>query len=90
MTPSLPLALFIYKRPTLADLRDLGRIEEDSDVVLTLYRNELYNPQSSDRCIRGVAEIGIVKHRGGASGTVKLLFDAQFTKFKNLSRPNNS
>jgi replicative DNA helicase len=70
------------KRPALADLRDSGRIEEDSDIVLMLYRDELYDPDSKER---GIAEVGIVKHRGGATGIVKLLFDAQFTKFKNLA-----
>jgi replicative DNA helicase len=74
------------KRPTLADLRDSGRIEEDSDIVITLYRDELYDPQSVDR---GVAEVSIVKHRGGATGTVRLLFDGQFTLFKNLARGRN-
>jgi replicative DNA helicase len=71
------------KRPTLADLRDSGRIEEDSDIVLMLYREELYDPSSPDR---GIAEVIITKHRGGPMGTVKLLFDPQFTKFKNLQR----
>ncbi|MBD0328272.1 MAG: DnaB-like helicase C-terminal domain-containing protein, partial [Pyrinomonadaceae bacterium] len=71
------------KRPTLSDLRDSGRIEEDSDIVITLYRDELYDPHSPDR---GIAEVGIVKHRGGAMGTISLLFDAQFTTFKNLAR----
>ena len=71
------------KRPMLSDLRDSGRIEEDADLVLGLYRDEYYNPESSDR---GLAELIILKHRNGATGTVKLLFDAQFTRFKNLAR----
>ncbi len=71
------------KRPTPADLRDSGRIEEDSDIIITLYRDEIYDPQSVDR---GIAEISINKHRGGPTGTVKLLFDGQFTEFKNFAR----
>jgi replicative DNA helicase len=73
------------KRPTLSDLRDSGRIEEDSDIVISLYREELYDPQTTER---GIAEVGILKHRGGPIGTVKLLFDGQFTQFKNMARGN--
>lgn len=69
------------KRPMLSDLRDSGRIEEDSDIVLMLYRDELYNRDTPDR---GVAELGITKNRAGAVGTIKLLFDARFTQFKNF------
>ncbi|GAB1544798.1 replicative DNA helicase [Scytonema sp. NUACC21] len=71
------------KRPVLSDLRDSGRIEEDADVVLMLYRDELYNPDSTET---GIVEVIVTKNRGGAQDTVKLLFDAQFTKFKNLQR----
>ncbi|MEH2373453.1 replicative DNA helicase [Nostoc sp.] len=71
------------KRPMLSDLRDSGRIEEDADLVLGLYRDEYYNPDSPDR---GVAEVIILKNRNGQTGTVKLLFYAQFTWFKNLAR----
>ncbi|MEH2299686.1 MAG: replicative DNA helicase [Nostoc sp.] len=71
------------KRPILSDLRDSGRIEEDADLVLGLYRDEYYNPETRDR---GIAELIILKHRNGPTGTVKLLFDAQFTTFKNLAR----
>ena len=71
------------KRPMLSDLRDSGRIEEDADLVLGLYRDEYYNPESPDR---GVAEVIILKNRNGETGTLKLLFDAQFTSFKNLIR----
>lgn len=69
------------KRPTSADLRDSGRIEEDSDIIITLYREELYEPETMDK---GIAEVGVVKNRGGAAGTIKLLFDAPLTQFKNL------
>ncbi|MGF1981465.1 MAG: replicative DNA helicase [Nostoc sp. CmiSLP01] len=71
------------KRPMMSDLRESGRIEEDSDLVLLLYRDEYYFPDTVDR---GLAEVIIAKNRGGPTGTIKLLFDAQFTQFKNLAR----
>ena len=61
-------------------------IEQDADLVIMLYRDEYYSPDSPDR---GIAEVIIAKHRNGPTGTVKLLFDPQFTKFKNLARPSN-
>lgn len=70
------------KRPIMSDLRESGRIEEDSDLVLLLYRDEYYHPDTVDR---GIAEIIVAKNRGGPTGTIKLLFDAQFTCFKNLT-----
>ena len=60
-------------------------IEQDADLVIMLYRDEYYSPDTPDR---GIAEVIIAKHRNGPTGTVKLLFDPQFTKFKNLARPN--
>jgi replicative DNA helicase len=74
------------KRPMLSDLRESGSIEQDADLVIMLYRDEYYTPDTPDR---GVAEVIIAKHRNGPTGTVKLLFDPQFTKFKNLARPSN-
>lgn len=71
------------KRPMLSDLRESGALEQDSDLVMMIYRDEYYNPDTSDR---GIAEIILAKHRNGPTGTVKLLFDPQFTKFKNLAR----
>ncbi len=71
------------KRPMMSDLRESGRIEEDSDLVILLYRDEYYYPDTIDR---DIAEIIIAKNRGGPIGTIKLLFDAQFTSFKNLVR----
>jgi len=71
------------KRPMMSDLRESGRIEEDSDLVILLYRDEYYH---SDTVDRGVAEVIVAKNRGGPTGTIKLLFDAQFTSFKNLAR----
>ncbi|HLP89802.1 MAG TPA: replicative DNA helicase [Nostocaceae cyanobacterium] len=58
-------------------------IEQDADLVLMLYRDEYYSPDTPDR---GIAEVIIAKHRNGPTGTVKLLFEPQFTKFKNLAR----
>ena len=72
------------KRPMLSDLRESGSIEQDSDLVMMLYRDEYYNPDTPDR---GIAEAIIVKHRNGPVGTVKLLFKGELTKFENLANP---
>ena len=72
------------RRPILSDLRDSGRIEEDADVVMTLYRDEYYTPDTPDR---GIAELAILKHRSGPTGLVKLLFNPQYVTFHNLVRP---
>ncbi|MBF2013992.1 MAG: replicative DNA helicase [Rivularia sp. T60_A2020_040] len=74
------------KRPMLSDLRESGSIEQDADLVVMLYRDEYYNTDTPDR---GIAEVIIAKHRNGPTGTVKLLFDPQFTKFKNLAKPSH-
>ncbi len=71
------------KRPLLSDLRESGSIEQDADLVINLYRDEYYNPDTPDK---GIAEILIAKHRNGPTGTVKLLFDARLTKFENIMR----
>lgn len=73
------------KRPILSDLRESGSVEQDADLVMMIYRDDYYNPDTSDR---GIAEIILAKHRNGPTGTVKLLFDNQFTQFKNLARSN--
>jgi replicative DNA helicase len=73
------------KRPMLSDLRESGSIEQDSDLVIMLYRDEYYNPDTPDR---GIAEVIVTKHRNGPTGAVKLLFDPQFTRFRNLASPN--
>ncbi|MEA5421063.1 replicative DNA helicase [Spirulina sp. CCNP1310] len=71
------------KRPMMSDLRESGSIEQDADVILMLYRDAYYNPDSPDR---NVAEAIIVKHRNGPTGTIRLLFQPELTKFENLAR----
>ena len=70
------------KRPMLSDLRESGSIEQDADLVLMIYRDEYYNPETPDR---GITELIVTKHRNGPVGTVKLLFEPQFTRFRNLA-----
>ncbi len=74
------------KRPMMSDLRESGSIEQDSDLIIMLYRDEYYHPDTPDR---GIAEVIITKHRNGPTGVVKLLFDPQFTRFRNLANPNH-
>ncbi len=71
------------KRPMLADLRESGSIEQDADVVMFIYRDEVYNPDSPDR---GTAEIHVSKHRNGPTGMVRLAFLDHYTKFANMAR----
>ena len=72
------------KRPMLSDLRDSGSIEQDADVVMFIYRDEYYNPDTTDR--PNIAEVNIAKHRHGPTGTIDLYWHAQLATFRNLQR----
>ncbi len=71
------------KHPLLSDLRDSGSIEQDADIVMFIYRDEYYNPDTTER--PGIAEIQIAKHRNGPTGTIDLYWHAQLASFRNLS-----
>ena len=71
------------KRPMLADLRESGSLEQDADVVMFLYRDDMYNPNSEDR---GMAEVIVSKHRNGPTGVTKLSFASNFTRFADMAK----
>jgi replicative DNA helicase len=71
------------KRPMLSDLRESGSLEQDADVVMFLYRDEVYNPESSDK---DSAEVIVAKHRSGPIGTKRLVFLGQYTRFDNAAK----
>ena len=70
-------------RPMLSDLRESGAIEQDADIVMFLYRDDYYNPESEQK---NIAEVILAKHRGGSTGTVELLWLGSYTKFVNIER----
>jgi replicative DNA helicase len=69
------------KRPIMSDLRDSGSIEQDSDLILFIYRDEVYNENTPDK---GIAEINIAKHRNGPIGKIRLTFLGKYTRFENF------
>ena len=70
-------------RPMLSDLRESGAIEQDADIVMFLYRDDYYNEDSEEK---GIAEVILAKHRAGSTGTVKLVWLGNYTKFANMER----
>ena len=72
------------KRPQLADLRESGALEQDADVVMFLYRPEIYDRDNVQ--LKGEAEVIVAKHRAGPTGSAKLVFQSDYTRFENAAR----
>ena len=72
------------KRPMLSDLRDSGSIEQDADIVMFIYRDDYYNPETSER--PNIAELNVAKHRNGPTSTLDLYWNSTLASFANLKR----
>ena len=70
------------KRPMLSDLRESGSLEQDADIVMFLYREDYYDPETAEK---NITEVIIAKHRNGPVDTVKLYFQKEFTRFNNFT-----
>jgi replicative DNA helicase len=75
----------VSKRPIMSDLRESGSLEQDSDLVMFIYREEYYKPDTEKK---GIAELIVAKQRNGPTGTIEMAFLKEFTRFVNLAREN--
>jgi len=73
----------VDKRPNMGDLRESGELENAADTIIAVYRDEVYNPETEDK---GIAELIVRKARFGATGTARVAWRAEFTRFENLAR----
>jgi len=71
------------KRPIMSDLRESGSLEQDADIVMFIFREEYYKPDTEKK---GIAEIIVAKQRNGPTGSVDLAFLKEYTRFMNLAR----
>jgi replicative DNA helicase len=74
----------VEKRPVMSDLRESGSLEQDADMILLIYREEVYDKNTAKK---GVAEVDLAKHRNGETGTMMLTFRGEITKFENYQDP---